>query len=178
MRRGGRRAPFSESRKARESEPCEVWHQQSKGNRTLLLSFMSTCFVIWFFSSFWLQDSFCILFTAPAIYSLDLQLHVMPSSQSLYFNSKCLWRNVIDPGCIRQHLLSNQSRSEGGGNMVQTWLLMGGLTLCFEVGKGISREGDMVLQKWVDAQTLSAIDCQRRQWIAASRGLLVSNFGF
>ena len=31
--------------------------------------------------------------------------------------------------------------------MVQTWLLMGGLTLCFEVGKGISREEDMVLQK-------------------------------
>lgn len=93
------------------------------------------------FSSFWLQDSFCILFTAAAIYSLDLQLHVMPGSQSLYFNSKCVWRNVIDPGCIRQHLLSNQSRSEGGGNRVQTWLLMGGLTLYFEVGKGIPREG-------------------------------------
>lgn len=65
--------------------------------------------------------------------------------------------------------------------MVQTWLLMGGLTLCVEVGKSIPREGDMALQNRVDAQTLSAIDyqiCQRRQWIAASRGLLVSNLRF
>lgn len=29
--------------------------------------------------------------------------------------------------------------------MVQTWLLIGGLTLYFEVGKGIPREGDMAL---------------------------------
>lgn len=30
--------------------------------------------------------------------------------------------------------------------MVQTWLLMGGLILCVEVGKSIPREGDMALQ--------------------------------